>query len=578
LQNRPKGTRHATVPGAIHTPVNPSYWTPQTAFRRPVPTKFCYDSLYRLTSAVTTGSANYPQWGLNWTYDRYGNRLLQSSSYDTLPTNSVSVDATTNHINSSGYGYDASGNMTNDGYNTLVYDAENRVTSATNSGASGTYTYDGNGLRVEKVSSSTTTVYIFSGSKVIAEYDNGAGVGSPSREYIYASGALLAKIDSSGTKYYHQDQLSNRLVTDSNGNTVEQLGTFPFGESWYNATNEKWLFTTYERDFESGNDYAMARSYISRLARMSSPDPLAGAIPNPQSLNRYSYTQNIPISAMDPSGEVCTMENISPPPLGGNTDEEDSGHGPSADAMSSQPEPAESECGGGYGYIDFFGGDGTFDLDGFDITNYFGGPGFPIGGGGGIYDPMASLGFGEVWTSGEETSWTGIYFSGSAFLTYGQASGGPGPGGKKRYTVNLKVLNDCLSKMGIKTIIDSLTPSTPGGYGKASGKGEDAFSGGGYTVPITVANDAHTYNAAQIGAIANSPSGYAFGFTDPFHPYTNYTNNNNNAYGTVVTQAWELGNSLWRIQAGSGFVPWPSVEPGKTLDNCVRTHNGIQPQ
>ena len=63
--------------------------------------------------------------------------------------------------------------MTNDGSNTLVYDAENRAVSAANGGASGTYTYDGNGLRVKKVSGSTTTVYVFSGSKVIAEYDNG---------------------------------------------------------------------------------------------------------------------------------------------------------------------------------------------------------------------------------------------------------------------------------------------------------------------------------------------------------------------------------------------------------------------
>jgi hypothetical protein len=65
----------------------------------------------------------------------------------------------------------------------------------------------------------------------IAEYGNGALVGSPSREYIYSSSALLAKIDSTGTKYYHQDHLSNRLVTDSSGNTAAQLGHFPFGES-----------------------------------------------------------------------------------------------------------------------------------------------------------------------------------------------------------------------------------------------------------------------------------------------------------------------------------------------------------
>jgi RHS repeat-associated protein len=199
--------------------------------------------------------------------------------------------------------------MTNDGQNTLVYDAENRTLSATNGSASGTYTYDGNNLRVKKVSGSTTTVYLFSGSKVIAEYVNGALPSAPTREYIYSSGALLAKIESGATNYYHQDLLSNRLVTDSSGNTVAQMGHFPFGESWYNATGDKLLFTSYERDAESGNDYALARYNISRLGRFSSPDPLPGSIADSQSLNRYLYTENNPINATDPSGAVTTMCN-----------------------------------------------------------------------------------------------------------------------------------------------------------------------------------------------------------------------------------------------------------------------------
>jgi hypothetical protein len=59
----------------------------------------------------------------------------------------VTVAAATNHITSAGYAYDANGNMTNDGTNTLVYDAESKAVSATNQSASGTYTFDGNGLR-----------------------------------------------------------------------------------------------------------------------------------------------------------------------------------------------------------------------------------------------------------------------------------------------------------------------------------------------------------------------------------------------------------------------------------------------
>jgi RHS repeat-associated protein len=73
---------------------------------------------------------------------------------------------------------------------------------------------------------------------------------------------------------------------------------------WYDdMTSIKTKFTTYERDAESTNDYAMARYYINRLGRFASPDPLSGSISNPQSLNRYTYVQNDPSNAVDPSGK-----------------------------------------------------------------------------------------------------------------------------------------------------------------------------------------------------------------------------------------------------------------------------------
>jgi hypothetical protein len=46
----------------------------------------------------------------------------------------------------------------------------------------------------------------------------------------------------------------------------------------------------------------MARSYINRFGRFSSPDPLAGSLSNPQSLNRYAYVESDPINLADPSG------------------------------------------------------------------------------------------------------------------------------------------------------------------------------------------------------------------------------------------------------------------------------------
>ncbi|PYU00232.1 MAG: hypothetical protein DMG38_09035 [Acidobacteria bacterium] len=282
---------------------------------------YTYDSLYRLTQAATTGSTNYPTWGLQWTYDSYGNRKAQQiysgCSGITCPTNSVTISTSTNQITGSPYTYDVAGNMTDDGSNALTYDGAGRVTQAAVSGSSsGTYTYDGNGLRVEKVSTlgstTTTTVYVFSGSKVIAEYDNGASASSASREYIYSGAKLIAQIDSNGTRYYHQDHLSNRLATDSSGNKIGEQGHFPFGEQWYPvppaSPTTKWQFTSYERDAESGNDYAAARYDISRLGRFASPDPMAGSTANPQSLNRFSYVQNDPINLVDPFGLSCSLD------------------------------------------------------------------------------------------------------------------------------------------------------------------------------------------------------------------------------------------------------------------------------
>ncbi len=267
---------------------------------------YAYDALYRLSSAVTTGSTTYPKWGLSWSFDRYGNRLNQTQTYGMTPTNFLSFanpgGAQTNRPDN--MCFDANGNLLAETAPpcpspTYVYDAENRLVNY----SSAAYSYDGNGLRVKKVSGGTTTVYIFSRGKVIAEYDNGAAVGSPSREYIYSGGAVVAKIEGGVTTYFHPDRLSNRLLTDSSGNLIGQRGHYPFGETWYETgTTTKLKFTTYERDSESTNDFAMARYNVNRFGRFSSVDAASGSAGSPQSLNRYAYVANDPVNLADHSG------------------------------------------------------------------------------------------------------------------------------------------------------------------------------------------------------------------------------------------------------------------------------------
>lgn len=57
-----------------------------------------YDALHRLKTAVSTGSTQYSQWRLSWTYDRYGNRTNQTQTHGSPPYGSFAVDAATNRM------------------------------------------------------------------------------------------------------------------------------------------------------------------------------------------------------------------------------------------------------------------------------------------------------------------------------------------------------------------------------------------------------------------------------------------------------------------------------------------------
>jgi len=70
-------------------------------------------------------------------------------------------------------------------------------------------------------------------------------------------------------------------------------------------------YTGKERDQEGpGLDYFGARYMSSAQGRFTSPDPLGGDLTNPQSLNRYSYVLNNPLTSTDPTGMyTCADSN-----------------------------------------------------------------------------------------------------------------------------------------------------------------------------------------------------------------------------------------------------------------------------
>ena len=75
-----------------------------------------------------------------------------------------------------------------------------------------------------------------------------------------------------------------------------------------NSGGDNFPFTDHERDGENSTDATLFRHYSPTQLRWLSPDPYNGSyhLSDPQSLNRYAYLTNRPMSATDPMGLDCT--------------------------------------------------------------------------------------------------------------------------------------------------------------------------------------------------------------------------------------------------------------------------------
>ncbi|MCW5970178.1 MAG: RHS repeat-associated core domain-containing protein [Blastocatellales bacterium] len=264
------------------------------------------------------------------TWDRAGKIAQSGGAINNRPFN---VDEARNRLlpMSGVMEYDAAGNLSKDSYTTpwlgtRVHDAENRMVSVNDDGEDlqSSYQYDGDGRRARRILSGLETWQIYGmGGELLAEYAAGGAVNAPQKEYGYRGGQLLIVAESGGTvKWLVGDQLGTpRMVVDSSGeltgaNGVVRHDYLPFGEeigggigirgssSGYGMDTVRQKYTGYERDGETGLDFAQARYFASAQGRFTSPDPLleSGKIAIPQSWNRYAYTLNRPLTLIDPTG------------------------------------------------------------------------------------------------------------------------------------------------------------------------------------------------------------------------------------------------------------------------------------
>jgi RHS repeat-associated protein len=294
---------------------NNRYTTRSQSFTGVYPERSRGNALNRVATAVTTSTyATSPVhcWGEAFSYDAWGN--LQgiggaSSAYTGCTQESLSVSATTKN-QLSGYGYDAAGNMTSvPSVASYTYNAEGEMTSA----AGVTYTYDGDGKRVQK---SNGKLYWYGmGSSALDESD---ASGNITNEYVFFAGKRVARRDSAGNvSYYFADHLGTaRVVTNSSGAILDDSDFYPFGgeRPIVSSSGNTYKFTGKERDSESGLDDFGARYYSSALGRFVSSDwsaiPVAvpyAVLTNPQTLNLNTYVKNNPLHFTDPTGHGYAM-------------------------------------------------------------------------------------------------------------------------------------------------------------------------------------------------------------------------------------------------------------------------------
>lgn len=191
------------------------------------------------------------------------------------------------------------------GTTTYSWDYIDRLASVTLPGTGGTVTfkYDPFGRRIQKVSTTGTTNYLYDGANsieeldatgtVLARYSQGPGVDQPLSDVVGGAakfydpdglGSITSLADISGT-------LTDTYTTDSFGKTTASSGT----------ARNPYRYTARDFDPETGLFYYRARYYDPQVGRFISEDPIGfkGGI------NFYAYVFNNPLLFRDPTGRAC---------------------------------------------------------------------------------------------------------------------------------------------------------------------------------------------------------------------------------------------------------------------------------
>jgi RHS repeat-associated protein len=276
-----------------------------------ITTNLTYDNAGRLTAKSDAGISSY-----SFTLDPKGNRTNASITQPLAnrlqnTTQSYTYDAA-NRIQNAGaatFGFDANSNMTTKTEagqtTTYTYDFENRLTAVSGSSQ---YSYNGQGVRLQKIEGTKTTRYVVDInhdlSQVLCETDANGAITS---YYVYGIG-LSYKVMPDGTHYYyHSDPIGSTIaMTDDARNIVNSYAYDPFGRVTHkieNTSNSFQFIGQFGVMLEANGLILMRdRFYEPNIGRFITRDRLPEIGVDTQSQNLFAYAGNEPINRIDPSG------------------------------------------------------------------------------------------------------------------------------------------------------------------------------------------------------------------------------------------------------------------------------------
>jgi RHS repeat-associated protein len=287
---------------------------------------FVYDSLYRLDSSQLNGVTN-----LDMDYNELGNIKTKSDvgtyDYPASGTNSVRPHAVTS-AGSNTYGYDANGNMNVRNGSAITWYSYNlnRIDKGSNYSQ---FFYGAGRSRYKQIAvtaaggslpaGTETTIYVgglfekVTKPSGVIEYKHSIMAG---REAVAIR--TLRSNSADDTRYLHKDHLGSvDAITNESGTVLLRLSYDAFGKrraatSWSGSpSSADWIsiasithrgFTFREQLDNLDLIHMNGRVYDPNLGRFISADPFIQAPLMSQSLNRYSYVMNNPLSMTDPSG------------------------------------------------------------------------------------------------------------------------------------------------------------------------------------------------------------------------------------------------------------------------------------